>query len=71
MNYFIEKGNNIESPSNMNRALCNVTALCRFNSTVLEISGGKVKESPKNIKNISRIHSIEYVYTNEESTDSP
>ena len=64
MNYFIERGNNIENAIDMNLALCNATALCGFNSSVVEISGGKVKENPKSIKNISRVHSIEYEYIN-------
>ena len=37
MNFFVERGNNIETAQQMNQALCLATALCGFTSCVLEI----------------------------------
>jgi len=68
MNYYIDQGNNIECASDMNQAMCKATALCGFNSCVLEISGKAIKENSKHIKNISRIHSIKYVYADGKCT---
>ena len=37
MNYYLNKGNNIENADEMNEALRTATALCGFNSCVMQI----------------------------------
>ena len=61
MNYFIEKGQNIESAEQMNEAIRSATALCGFNSMVIEIEEKKSQPNEKNIKDVSKIHQIKYV----------
>ena len=61
MNYYIEKGNNIESAAEMNDALQTATALCGFNSMVLEIQEKKHYVNDSNIKDVTKIHCIKYI----------
>ena len=61
MNYYIEQGKNIETAEQMNDALRTATALCGFNSMVMEIDEKKKYENEKNIKDLSKIHQVKYV----------
>ena len=60
MNYYIERGENIETAEEMNKALRTATALCGFNSCVMEVEEKKKYKKQKNIKDISKVHSIKY-----------
>ena len=60
MNYYLNKGNNIENPFEMNEALRTATALCGFNSAVLEIEKTNC-DAKENVKEISKIHHVKYV----------
>ena len=62
MNYFIERGRNIENADEMNEALQCANALCGFNSCVIEILEKKKYEKHKYILNISKIHTVKYIY---------
>ena len=62
MNYFIERGRNIETADEMNEALQCANALGGFNSCVIEILEKKKYEKQKHISNISKIHAIKYIY---------
>ena len=61
MNYFIERGRNIETADEMNEALKCANVLCGFHSYVIEILEKKY-EKQKHISNISKIHAIKYIY---------
>ena len=52
MNYFIERGRNIENADEMNEALQCANALCGFNSCVIEILEKKKYKKQKHISNI-------------------
>ena len=58
MNYFIERGRNIENADEMNEALQCANAFCGFNSCVIEILEKKKYKKQKHISNISKIHAI-------------
>ena len=62
MNYFIETGRNIETGDEMNEVLQCANALCGFNSCVIEILEKKKYEKHKYILNISKIHTVKYIY---------
>ena len=65
MNYYIERGNNIENANQMNNSLRTATALCGFNSMVLEITEKKIKNTDNsNIKEVKKIHCVKYVMVN-------
>lgn len=62
MQYFIERGNNIDSADQMYEALNQATALCGFTANVLDIQEKKTYEKLKQIKDISKIHHVKYHY---------
>ena len=62
MNYFIERGRNIETAYEMNEKLQCANALCGFNSCVIEILEKKKYEKQKHLSNISKIHAMKYIY---------
>ena len=62
MNYFIERGRNTETAVEMNEVLQCANALCGFNSCVTDILEKKKYEKQKQISNISKIHTIKYIY---------
>ena len=61
MQYFIDRGNNIDSSDQMLEAMQSATALCGFTAIVLDIRGQKYTKQT-HIKNISKIHHIKYIY---------
>ena len=52
MQYYIERGNNIETPDQMYDAMCKATALSGFTANVLDIKERKSYAKTKKIKNI-------------------
>ena len=52
MQYYIERGNNIETPNQMYDAMCKATALSGFTANVLDIKERKSYAKTKKIKNI-------------------
>ena len=68
MKYYVEGGKNIESAVEMNEAL-RTTALCGFNSCVLEIEDrSEYGRKQKTISDISKVHSIKYLYNVDDFT---
>lgn len=66
MNFFIETGHNIQTPVEMNTALCSATQLCGVKSNVLEITKA-VKHKSSNLINkaakraiLKKVHNIVY-----------
>ena len=66
MNYYVDGGKNIESALQMNEALRTATALCGFNSMVMEIKEKKVYSKQSNIRDVSKVHCIKYVQEGDE-----
>jgi len=68
MQYFIERGHNIENADQMQmyEALHQATALCGFTANVLDIKEKKTHEKLKQIKDISKIHHVKYLYNGPE-----
>ena len=62
MNYFIKRGRNIETADEMNEVFQSANALSGFNSCVIEILEKKKYEKKKYISNISKIHTVKYIY---------
>ena len=56
MQYYIERGNNIETPDQMYDARCKATALSGFTANVPDIAEKKLHPKTKKIQNISTIH---------------
>jgi len=50
----------------MNEALRTATALCGFNSMVMEIEEKKIYQKQSNIKDVSKIHCVKYVVDEQE-----
>ena len=63
MQYHIDRGNNIENVDQMFKAMQSATALCGFTANVLAIKSKKYTKLTQ-IKNISKIHHIKYIYNN-------
>ena len=68
MQYYIEKGNNIETPIQMYDAMCKATTLSGFTANVLDIKERKSYAKTKKIKNISKIHHVKYDYSDKSQT---
>ena len=64
MNFYVEGGKNIESAEEINESLRTATALCGFNSSVMDIQERKNCEKQSNIKDISKIRCIKYIVEN-------
>ena len=62
MQYYTERGNNIETADQMYDAMCKATALSGFTANILDITEKKSYPMTNKIKNISRIHHIKYDY---------
>ena len=63
MQYYIERGNNIETPEQMYDAMCKATALSGFTANVLDIAEKKSYPKIKKIQSISKIHHVKYDYS--------
>ena len=63
MQYYIEKGNNIETPDQMYDTMCKATALSGLTANMLDIAEKKLYSKTKKIKNIARIHHVRYDYS--------
>ena len=61
MQYYIERGNNIETPKTPNQ-MYDATAVPEFTANVLDIAEKKSYPKTKKIQNISRIHHVRYDY---------
>ena len=68
MQYYIERGNNIETPDQMYDAMCKATALSGFTANVLDIRERKSYATKKKIKNILKIHHVKYDYRDKSQT---
>ena len=62
MQYFIERGNDIQNPDQMYEALHKATVLCGFTANVLDIKERKTYDKLKQIKDISKVHHVKYLY---------
>ena len=62
MQYYIERGNNIETPGQINDIMCKAT-LSGLTANVLDIAEKKLYPKSKKIQNISRIHHVRYNYS--------
>ena len=67
MQYYIERGNNIETPDQMYDAMSKTTALSGFTANVLDVKGRKFYAKTKKI-NISKIHYVTYDYSDKSQT---
>ena len=56
MQYYIERGNNIETPDQMYDAMCKATTLSGFTANVVDVKERKFYAKTKKINNISKIH---------------
>ena len=61
MNFYVESGKNIETAAEMNDALRTATALCGFNSMVMNIKEKRKYQKQTNMKNVSKIHCVKYL----------
>ena len=68
MQYYIERGNNIETPDQMYDAMCKATALSGFTANVLDIRERKSYAKKKKIKNILKIDHVKYDYRDKSQT---
>ena len=59
MNYYVDGGHNITTAEEMNSAMQDATALCGFNSCVMEIQK-KTYQRSQCIKNITQLHNFQY-----------
>ena len=60
--YFIDCGNNIQNSDDMYQAMFQANALCGFAANVLDIKEKKTYNKLKQIKDISKIHHVKYLY---------
>ena len=67
MQYYIERGKNIETPDQMYDAMCKATALSEFTANVLDVKERKFYAKTKKI-NISKIHYVKYDYSHKSQT---
>ena len=68
MQYYIERGNNIETPDQMYDAMCKATALSGSTANVLDIKERKFYAKTKKIITISKIHCVKYDYSETSQT---
>ena len=59
MNYYVNQGHNITTACEMNEALQHATALCGFNTNVMDIEKGE-KGKKRSIPNITQLHHFKY-----------
>ena len=63
MQYYIQKGNNIETPDQMYDAMCKAAALSGFTANALDIAEKNSYPKTKKIQNISKINHLRYNYS--------
>ena len=68
MQYYTERGNNLETPNQIYDAMCKATALSGFTANVLNIKERKSYAKTKKINNISKIHHVKYDYSDKSQT---
>ena len=68
MQYYIERGNNIETPDEMYDAMCKATALSGFTANVHDVKERNFYAKTKKINNISKIQYVKYDYSDKSQT---
>ena len=63
MQYYIRRGNNIETPDQMYDAVCKAAALSGFTANALDIAEKNSYPKTKKIQNISKINHLRYDYS--------
>ena len=68
MQYYTERGNNIETPDQMYDAMCKATALSGFTANVVDVKERKFYAKTTKINNISKIDYVKYDYSETSQT---
>ena len=62
MEYFVDRGSNIQSSDERYQAICQATVLCDFTANLLDIKEKKTYNKLKQIKDTSKIHHVKCLY---------